>query len=149
MAGQRRQDGLADPPDRVRDELDALIGIELPRGGEQANIAFADQVNEGQAAILVLLGDRDDESQIALDEFLERVRITRANLAGDVDFLVPLEQRVRGDFVEVLVEDVALRLAGRDACRGRTTAAAGLGFDATDTETGLFSAQPLKQRPAR
>ena len=53
LARERRQDGLADPPDGVRDELDALVRVELPGGGEQADVALADQVDEGESAVLV------------------------------------------------------------------------------------------------
>jgi hypothetical protein len=77
-------------------------------------LPFADEIDEGEAAVLVLLGDGDDEAQVALDELLQRVLVARADLAREFDLLVALEQRVGGDLVQVLVEDVALRLAGRD-----------------------------------
>ena len=80
LARERRQDGLTDPPHGVRDELDALIGIELPRGREQTDVAFADQIDERQAAVLVLLGDGDDEAQVALDQFLQRILVAGADL---------------------------------------------------------------------
>ena len=80
LARERGQDRLTDPPHGVRDELHALVGIELPGGGEQADVALADQVDERQAAVLVLLGDGDDEAQVALDELLQRVLVAGADL---------------------------------------------------------------------
>ncbi len=106
VAGERRQNGLADPPDGVGDELDALVRIELPRGGEQADIALADQVGEGQPAVLVLLGHRDDEAQVAFHQLLHRLVIAGAHLPRDRDFLLRGEERGLADLVQILVEDV-------------------------------------------
>src|SRR6185369_10835940 len=75
LARERREDRLADPPHRVRDELDALIGIELPGGSEQTDVAFTDQIDEGQTTVLVFLRHGDHEAEIALHELLEGVLI--------------------------------------------------------------------------
>ena len=108
---ERRENRLTNPPHGVRDELHALVGIELPRGGEQPDVPLADQVDEREAAVLVFLGDGDDEAQVALHELLERVLVAGADLPRELDLLRTLEQRVGADLVEVLVEDVALGLA--------------------------------------
>src|SRR5882762_9422221 len=107
---ERREDSLADPPHGVRDELDALVGIELTRRREQADVALADEIGERQPAVLILLGDRNHEAQVALDELLHRLLITRADLPGERDLLLLRQQRSLGDLVEVLIEDVALVL---------------------------------------
>ena len=65
-------------------------------------------VDEGQAAVLVFLGDGDDEAQVALDELLEGVLIAGANFLREVDLFRPLEERIGADLIEVLVEDIAL-----------------------------------------
>src|SRR4030095_8956404 len=96
------------PPHGVRNELHALVRIELPGSGEQSNVPFANQVDERQTAILVLLGDGDNEPKVALNEFLEGILITRANTPGERDLLHRLQQRVGADFVEILVENVSL-----------------------------------------
>jgi len=75
---QGSQDGLADPPDRIGDELHALVGIELPGSGEQPEISFSDEVAEPKPAILIFLGHRDDEAEVAADELVE---------GEDVEFL--------------------------------------------------------------
>ena len=123
LACERREDGLTDPPHGVGDEFDALVGVELSGGGEEADVAFTDQVDEGQSAVLVFLGDGDDEAQVALDELLERVRVAGADLFGEIDLLRTLEEGVRGDLVEVLVENVAFRFVGSDSGRGGSAAA--------------------------
>src|SRR5258707_2969267 len=101
---------LANPPHGVRDELDALIGIELARRREQADVAVADEFGERKAAILILLGDGNHEPQVALHELLHRLLIARANLPGERDLLLLRQQRSLGDLVEVLLEVVALVL---------------------------------------
>ena len=108
LARERGEDGLADPPDRVGDELHALVGIELPGGGQQADVALADQVGECHAAVLIFLGDGDDESQVALHQLLHRLLVARADPAGDGDLLLGAEQGRLADFVQVLVEDVPI-----------------------------------------
>src|ERR1041385_7618264 len=107
---ERGEDRLADPPHGVGDELHALIGIEFARGGEQADVALADQIGERQAAVLVFLRHRDHEPQVALDEFLHGVLIAGAHLPRERDLLLLREQRSLGDLVQVLIEDVALVL---------------------------------------
>jgi len=109
---ERGENRLADPPHGVRDELDALIGVEFARRREQADVALADEISERQPAVLVFLGDGNHEPQVALHELLHRFLIARANLASERDLLLLREQRSLGDLVEVLIEDVALVLVG-------------------------------------
>ena len=79
LAGQRGENRLADPPHGVGDELHALVGVELPGGGEQPDVALADQVDEGQAAVLILFRHGNDEAQVALHQLLERVVVAGAD----------------------------------------------------------------------
>src|SRR5881394_4645207 len=107
---ERSEDRLANPPHGVRNELHALIGIELAGGGEQPDVAFADEIGERQPAVLILLRDRDHEPEVALHELLHRLLIAGAHLARKRDLLLLREQWSLGDLVQVLVEDVALVL---------------------------------------
>src|SRR5439155_3802459 len=86
-----------------------------------------DEVGERQAPVLVFLGDRDHEPQVALHQLLHRLLITRANLAGERDLLLLGEQRSLGDLVEILVEDVALVLVRSEAGEQTPAPAATLG----------------------
>src|SRR4029450_4495893 len=61
-------DGLADPPGGVGRELVAAAVLELVDGLHQTDVAFLDQVEELQAPVGVLLGDRDDEPQAGLEQ---------------------------------------------------------------------------------
>src|SRR5690606_40670286 len=67
---ERGEDRLTDPPHRVRDELHALLRIELPCSRDEPDVAFLDQVDQGDTAVLVLLGYADDETQVGADELL-------------------------------------------------------------------------------
>ena len=67
LVGDRARDRLADPPRRVRRELVAAAVVELLDRADEAQRALLDEVQEGQAAAEVALGDRDDEAQVGLD----------------------------------------------------------------------------------
>src|SRR5690606_37125257 len=61
---------LADPPGRIGRELVAATILELIHGLHQPDIAFLDKIEELQAAVGVLLGDGNHETQVRLDHFL-------------------------------------------------------------------------------
>jgi hypothetical protein len=70
LVGDRTGDRLPDPPGRIGRELVAAAIFELIDGLHQADIAFLDQVQELQAAVRVLLGDRDHEAKVGFDHLL-------------------------------------------------------------------------------
>ena len=70
---------LADPPRRVRRELESLPPVELLGGADQPDDPLLDQVEQRQAVPLVALRDRDDEPQVRVDEQILR------RLVADLD----------------------------------------------------------------
>ena len=87
-------DGLADPPGGVGGELVAAAVLELLDGLHQAHVALLDQVEEGEAAVGVLLRDGDDEAEVGLDHLglgLVRLADMDAGLGDDG------EERAGGD----------------------------------------------------
>ena len=104
LPGQGREDGLADPPDGVGDELHALVRIELPGSREQPHVALPDQIGQGQAAVLVLLGHRDHEPQVALGQLLHGLLVAGADLTGERNLLRRGQQGRLAHLVEVLVQ---------------------------------------------
>ena len=66
---------LANPPDRVGDELDVAPGIEAARRLHQPEIAFVNEVEERDAEAAIALGVADDEAQVGFDEPAERVLV--------------------------------------------------------------------------
>src|SRR3954467_9817393 len=75
LVGERAGDRLADPPGRVRGELEALAVVELLRRARQAERALLDQVQEREALVAVVLGDRDPQTQVGLDHLLRGVEV--------------------------------------------------------------------------
>jgi hypothetical protein len=67
LVGDGAGDGLADPPGGVGAELVAAAVLELLDRLHQAHVALLDQVEEGEAAVGVFLGDGDHEAQVGLD----------------------------------------------------------------------------------
>ena len=72
LVGQGVDDRLAHPPDGVGDELDALVRVEALGRLDQPDVALVDQVEERQAAATVPFGVGDDETQVGLDQPLQR-----------------------------------------------------------------------------
>ena len=64
-----RGDRLADPPRRVRGELEALGVVELVDRPHQPEVALLDQVEQLHAPARIPLGDADDQSQVGLRQF--------------------------------------------------------------------------------
>ena len=92
LVGDRARDRLADPPRGVGRELVAAAVFELVHRLHQADVAFLDQVEELQAAVGVLLGDRDHQAQVGLGHLA--LGAARLGLAGGhllVDLLQVLE----------------------------------------------------------
>ena len=103
LVGERAGDRLADPPGRVGRELEALAVVELLRRAHQPERALLDQVEEGQALVAVVLGDRDDEPQVRLDHLLLGVEVAALDALGEVDLLLRGEQP---DLADVLQEQL-------------------------------------------
>ncbi len=82
LLGEGLEDGLADPPHGVGDELEAPGLVETLGGGDQAHVPGADQLGERQAAVLVFLGHPDHEAQVGLDQGVAGFAIALADAAG-------------------------------------------------------------------
>ena len=68
LVGDGTGDRLADPPRRVRRELEALRVVELLDRTDQPEVALLDEVEQRHPATDVALGDRHDEAQVGLGE---------------------------------------------------------------------------------
>jgi len=68
LVGDRTGDGLTDPPRCVRRELISATPLELIDRLHQTDVAFLDQIEELQAAVRILFGDRNNESKVGLDK---------------------------------------------------------------------------------
>src|SRR5207247_2563107 len=88
---------LADPPGRIRRELVTTSPVELLDGAVQAERAFLDQVQEGDAEAPVALGDGNDQAQVRLDHAPLGGRVAPLDRLGEGDLLRGGEQLVAAD----------------------------------------------------
>ncbi len=65
LVRDRSRDRLANPPGCVGAEFVATSMLEFVDRSHQAGVAFLDQVQERQAAVAILFGDRNDQPQVA------------------------------------------------------------------------------------
>ena len=61
-------DGGADPPHRIGSEAEALVGIETFHRLHQADIAFGDDLRDGQAIAAIAHRDLGHQAQMAGDQ---------------------------------------------------------------------------------
>src|SRR3989338_3948190 len=88
LVGNGASDRLANPPGGVSRELVAATVFELVHRLHQADVAFLDQVEELQAAVGVLLGDGDHQTQVRFDHlFLRATGLGLADRHATVDVL--------------------------------------------------------------
>src|SRR4051794_31159869 len=125
LVGERAGDRLADPPGRVRGELEALAVVELLRGADQAERALLDEVQERQPLVAVVLRDRDDQAQVGLDHLLLRVQVAALDAPREVDLLLGREQPDLADVLEEQLQAVR-RHVRLEVDRGLRLAAAAL-----------------------
>src|SRR5450759_347883 len=104
LLGQRLEDRLADPPHRVRDELDALRLVEFVGGANEAEVALVDQIGECDSLILIFLRYGDDESEIRSDECIEGFLIIQADALRELHFSLASNEGKDADVPEVLIE---------------------------------------------
>src|SRR4051794_354442 len=103
LVGERASDRLADPPGRVGRELEALAVVELLRRTDEPEGPLLDQIEEGQALVAVILGDRDDQAEVGLDHLLLRVEVAALDALRELDLLGGGEQ---ADLADVLEEQL-------------------------------------------
>jgi hypothetical protein len=101
---QRLENRLADPPHRVRDELDSLRLVELVRGADETEVALVDQIGERDALILILLGHRHDEPEVRAHQLVQRLLIVHPNALRQSHLFLTVDQRIDADVTQVLVE---------------------------------------------
>src|SRR3954470_17504874 len=113
LVGERARDSLADPPRRVRRELEALAVVELLRGADEADRSLLDQVEEREALVAVTLRDRDDEAKVRLDHLLLRAMVTTLDALRELDLLRRREQVDAADVLQEQLERVRRHLRRR------------------------------------
>ncbi len=104
LFGQALQDLLTDPPHGIADELEAAGLIEAFGRLDEAEVAFADEVGQGEALALVLLGHGHNEAQIGLAQFLQSVVVPLLDAYRELHLLLCGDQLHFSDLGQVFVE---------------------------------------------
>src|SRR5262245_7338804 len=73
VVGNRASDRLPDPPRRIRRELEAAAELETVHRLHQPDVAFLDQIEQGESASEIPFRDRDDQTEVRLDQLSLRV----------------------------------------------------------------------------
>ena len=111
LVGDGPGDGLAYPPRGVGRELEAPVRLELLRRLHQAEVAFLDQIEEGQAPPGIPLCHRDDEAEVRFAETAAGVLVPCLRSTGKGGFLFRREQRHPADLFQIGLHRVVQRHA--------------------------------------
>ena len=88
LVGNRAGDRLANPPGGVGAEAEPLAPVVLLDGAHEADVALLDQIEQGETAIDVALGDRNDQAEVGANEELRCVLVVHLDALGEVDLLL-------------------------------------------------------------
>ena len=105
---QAALDGLPDPQRRVGREAEALAPVELLGGANEAQHPLLHEVVEGQAVALIATGDRDDQSQIAVDEPLLGDEIAALDALRELELLRRAQEPELVGALQKLIESVGM-----------------------------------------
>jgi hypothetical protein len=118
LVGNGARDGLANPPRRVCRELEAALPLELLDGADEPEHPFLDEVEERETLVAVVLGDRDDEAEVALDHPALRFHVAPLDALGELDLVCGGQERMPADLTQEELERIGrgledLRGSGR------------------------------------
>ena len=105
LLGQRLEHRLTHPPDGVRNELHAVVGVELAHRLEQSLVPDRDQLGELEPVPLVPLHVGDDEPEVGRHQPLGGRLVTQLGQPGESSLLVDVGDHGKLlDVVQVLIE---------------------------------------------
>src|SRR5690606_4382453 len=114
LVRQCSKERLTDPPHRVRDELHALVRIELARRRHQTDVALLNQVDQRDTAILVLLAHTDHEPQVRADQRLLDLLDAGIGPLTEPDLLLRRQERAPAQLEQILIGCRAILTGARN-----------------------------------
>jgi hypothetical protein len=96
----RPGDGLPDPPGRVGRKLEPTLPLELLDGADEPEHPLLDQIEEGETLVPVVLRDRDDQAEVALDHPALRRHVALLDPLRELDLVGGREERVPSDLAQ-------------------------------------------------
>jgi len=101
---------LWDPPHAVSDELDVVLGIEMARRLDEAEIAFVNQIEKRDTELTIAARVRHHEAQVAFDQRIKRrVVLLLLNAPAEFAFLFDRETGELGDHLKVGLQRCGFR----------------------------------------
>jgi hypothetical protein len=79
------------------------------RCANQAEVALVDQVGQGDALVLVFLGDGYDEPQVGAHQLVQRLRIVLFDSLREGDLFLSRDQRILADFPQILIQRTLIK----------------------------------------
>ena len=100
LLSQGLENGLADPPDRVRNEFDTLVRIEFLDRFQEPFVADSHEPGEPQTTALIFFHIRNNESEIGGYESLSGLFVASTSSPGERSLLGRILNK--GIFLDVL-----------------------------------------------
>ena len=122
---------LADPPGRVRRELETASPVELLGRAVESYDALLDQVAEREAVTPVPLRDRHDQAQVRVDHALLRLPVTTLDPLRELDLFGRGQERIPPD----LAHEERERVGGRHLSGSHTASPSSASSPTATAET--------------
>jgi hypothetical protein len=106
-SAKRLKDGLANPPNGVRDEFETAGFVETLGRFDEAEVAFVDKVGEAKALILILFCYRNNEAQVGFGQFFEGYLVALFDPFCQIYFFFRGQQVHFPNFLQVLFKRLA------------------------------------------
>ena len=117
------------------ENLRPALPLELLDGADEAEHAFLDEVEEGEALVAVVLRDRDDEAEVALDHPPLGLHVAPLDPLGELDLVGGGQERVAPDLPQEELE-ASVVVSRTSVARGGAVGSCGGSFGST---TSIFS----------
>src|SRR4029453_3554251 len=106
LIGDAAQDALSNPPRRIGREAKAAFGIEPVGGRDEAEIPFADEIQEIETAVAIAARDENDEAQVAQNEPATGRGVAGARGARRRELVLRGERRMAMQIGEIAIEGI-------------------------------------------
>ena len=83
LVSNRTSDRLTNPPSRIRAEFESPTIFELVDRTHQTGVTFLDQIKEAQTTVTILLGDRNDQTEVTFGKLTLGLLVFRVNLTQE------------------------------------------------------------------
>ena len=97
--------GLPDPPDRIRNELESPRPVKSFGGRHQTHVARADKIGQRHAMVLVFPGDANDKTEIRTNQPVPGPLISLPDPVRECNLCLAIKRLRRSDIPEMRSRD--------------------------------------------